>query len=220
MTYEQRRAYGLNKIKAKLTSNEGASIIYALLLFLVCSAVSSIILAAATAAAGRISGAVSSDQRYYSVTGAANLLKKTLDNQSNTIKTVTSPDGESTTTLDDVVWDAMSENDITTNASAIIAGLKNNDSPVDISILIDGFSDLGIKVTRKVDVDKKQMILDISNNESGKSEDDATYTLRLILTAGVETKNGKKKMASGEIVTSQTTKVRWNYYSLETVTAS
>lgn len=63
-----------NKIMNKLRSEKGASITFALLLFLVCAVLCSVILAAATAAAGRMSKLPEQDQRYYTVTSAAELI--------------------------------------------------------------------------------------------------------------------------------------------------
>ena len=65
-------------IRKKLKSNIGASITFALLLFLVCSVVGSIILTSATAASGRLSGLAKSDERYYAVTSAAQLFRDAL----------------------------------------------------------------------------------------------------------------------------------------------
>lgn len=62
----------------KLKSDKGASIMVALLLFLVCAAVGAVILAAATASSGRMSQLSEMDQRYYSVSSAAELLAKKL----------------------------------------------------------------------------------------------------------------------------------------------
>ena len=69
-------------IRAKLTSNAGASITFALLVFLVCAMVSAVVLVAATTAAGRMKGIAATDERYYSVTSAAELLKDLLDEKS------------------------------------------------------------------------------------------------------------------------------------------
>ena len=63
------------KILKKLRSRTGASLSYALLLFLVCAVLCSVILASATAAAGRMAKMAETDQRYYAVTSAAELLK-------------------------------------------------------------------------------------------------------------------------------------------------
>ena len=64
-----------NRILTKLRSRTGASITFALLLFLVCAVLSSVIIVAASAAAGRMSGIAEADQRYYAVTSAAELLR-------------------------------------------------------------------------------------------------------------------------------------------------
>ena len=71
-----------NKIMNKLRSTSGASITFALLLFLVCTILCSVIITAATAASGRMSKIAESDQRYYAVTSAAELLKDILDGKS------------------------------------------------------------------------------------------------------------------------------------------
>lgn len=59
----------------KLESERGASLMVALLLFLVCTIVASIVLVAGTASAGRLSQLREADQRYYSVTSAAELIR-------------------------------------------------------------------------------------------------------------------------------------------------
>ena len=64
----------LRPIKKKIQSERGASITFALLLFLVCAVVGSAVLTAGSAAAGRMSKIAENDQRYYSVNSAARLL--------------------------------------------------------------------------------------------------------------------------------------------------
>ena len=68
----------LHKLKQKLKSQTGASITFALLLFLVCAVVGSAVLVAGTAAAGRMSKVAEMDQRYYAVNSAARLLVDTI----------------------------------------------------------------------------------------------------------------------------------------------
>lgn len=63
---------GGNVLK-KLRSRKGASLTFALLAFLVCAVISAVLLASASAAAGRLSGLAEADQRYYAVTSAAQL---------------------------------------------------------------------------------------------------------------------------------------------------
>lgn len=87
-----------NKLRAK----RGASITMALLLFLVCSVIGSVVLAAGTASAGRMSQLSAMDKRYYSVASAAGVFRDLLNGQSYTVSrtetvTVTKTD---TVTLD------------------------------------------------------------------------------------------------------------------------
>lgn len=91
----------IKDIKKKLRSERGASIILALLLFLVCAVVGSIVLTAATAAAGRMSQMVKMDQRYYSVTSAAELLRDQIDGVKVTLEgeEITTGGDNSTTTF-------------------------------------------------------------------------------------------------------------------------
>lgn len=69
----------MNAIKNKIGSREGASISFALLAFLVCAVISSVVIVAGSTAAGRMSQIAQSDQRYYAVNSAAELLGSTLD---------------------------------------------------------------------------------------------------------------------------------------------
>lgn len=64
----------MNAMKNKIKSQRGASITFALLLFLVCSVVSIVVVVAGSAAAGRMSQRAETDQRYYAVTSAVELL--------------------------------------------------------------------------------------------------------------------------------------------------
>ncbi len=79
----------MKRIRRKLNSRKGASITFALLLFLVCAVLSSVIIVAATAASGRMSKIAESDQRYYAVTSAAEFLKDIIENDTNNVYLVT-----------------------------------------------------------------------------------------------------------------------------------
>lgn len=80
----------MNNFKKKLRSDKGASITFGLLLFLVCAVVSSVVLVSATTAAGRMKGIAETDQRYYSVTSASELMKDLIDGESASVVKVTS----------------------------------------------------------------------------------------------------------------------------------
>ena len=69
------------RLTAKLRSGRGASITFALLLFLVCAVIGSVVLAAGTAASGRVSQLAQADGRYYAVTSAAQLFREELNGQ-------------------------------------------------------------------------------------------------------------------------------------------
>ena len=73
------------KMHSVLRSQTGASIVFALLMFLVCAVVGALVLTAGTAAAGRVSNLAQMDQRYYSVSSAADLLAKELSGKKVTI---------------------------------------------------------------------------------------------------------------------------------------
>ena len=73
------------KLKTKLQERRGASITFALLLFLVCAVVGSVVLTAGTAAGGRVSLMTEQDQRYYAVSSAAGLFRDALDGQTWTV---------------------------------------------------------------------------------------------------------------------------------------
>lgn len=77
----------MQAIRRKLGSQRGASITFALLIFLVCAVVGSVVLAAGTVTSGRLAGSAESgkvgtmvemEQRYHAVNSAAELLKKEL----------------------------------------------------------------------------------------------------------------------------------------------
>ena len=86
-----------NDLLKKLRSQTGASITYALLLFLVCAVLCSVIITAATASSGRMSKMAETDQRYYAVTSAAELLKEMFQ-EHPTISIVKVEEKEETTT--------------------------------------------------------------------------------------------------------------------------
>ena len=83
----------ITKMKTKLRSQEGASITFALLLFLVCAVLCSVLLTAATIASGRMSNTAELDQRYYSVTSAAELVKDMIDGETVSVVEVKTETG-------------------------------------------------------------------------------------------------------------------------------
>lgn len=79
----------MRAIQKKIRSQRGASITFALLLFLVCAVLSSVVIVAATSASGRMSRLAETDQRYYAVTSAAELLRDVMKEKTVSIVKVT-----------------------------------------------------------------------------------------------------------------------------------
>ena len=79
----------MTAMKNKIRSQRGASITFALLLFLVCAIISSIVIVAATVVGGRASKMAELDQRYYAVNSAAELLRDVLEQQTVTVTATT-----------------------------------------------------------------------------------------------------------------------------------
>ena len=72
----------------KLHSRKGASLTFALLAFLVCAVIGTVVVAAGVTAAGRVSGMAEADQRYYAVTSAAQLFRDALEGKEFTVERI------------------------------------------------------------------------------------------------------------------------------------
>ena len=199
------------RISAKLKDQSGASITYALLLFLVCAVVSSVVLAAGTAASGRMSQSVSNDQRYYSVTSAAEFLKKELDGKSVVLKKNSADDDASYVVSGDV---SKLLSEISKSAVLVSKASPPDDSPVekdyqlsvgsmeetlvDIESSIEKFGGTGTPVIK----------LRITNHPADTDkEKDKLFSIDLELTASIEYRKEEKKSKDVQ-------KVTWSFYRL------
>jgi len=225
----------LNRLRQKLTSQSGASITYALLLFLVCAVVSSVVLAAGTAASGRMSKSVENDERYYSVTSAAEFLKKQIDGKTVTLKTVTvQPEGGEETTTS--TWNAP--NDFLKMITEEVLGSKADKTfTINASVGDSSASEVTVKAQFKgktapaggeeedPPIDSSMdayggadfgMTMNVYNTPpSGEDEKGNSYKLTLIFTADMEKQTRKEGVSTKTITTIQ--RVTWNYYSISTV---
>lgn len=75
----------MHAIRRKLQSRRGASLTFALLLFMVCAVIGSLVLVAGTAAAGRLKGLGESEQRFHAVNSAAELIVDQLCGDDNKV---------------------------------------------------------------------------------------------------------------------------------------
>ena len=146
---ENQEVDALHKLKQKLKSQTGASITFALLLFLVCAVVGSAVLVAGTAAAGRMSKVAEMDQRYYAVNSAARLLVDTI--QEKPLEIVKKETAETGTPTYEI--DGKSVSDL---ASSIT------------SIPIEAAYWLGYLRTEKIDA-PKQLKLTLSSDKQNDS---------------------------------------------------
>lgn len=96
-----------NRILAKLRSQRGASILFALLFFIVCAVIGSMVLAAGAAAAGRLADMEKMDQRYFAVTSAAKVLEHQLNDPSAVVTRRKVEDPDTSTE----VWTVDGEDD-------------------------------------------------------------------------------------------------------------
>ena len=106
-------------LTAKLKSNSGASLMAALLFFVMAATVGSIVLAAATASSGRLAGLKRDEQAHYAVNSAADMFSKLLEDKEVILKlTLTEEDGTRSTTLSYV--DPSDTAEVLNNPDALI----------------------------------------------------------------------------------------------------
>ena len=220
----------MHKLKQKLKSQTGASITFALLLFLVCAVVGSVVLTAGTAAAGRMSELAKMDQRYYSVTSAAQLLRDTIDgkqvkvtqNYISTEGATPSPQGGQTFEGADspVLRDAaekltgttvIGEDGLERNWNLTV---KNGPENAALNVII--------KETLFPDGTMTMRISNVANSSSsGASGPSYIYTMQMVFTADkVEAvdKRTKEQYSAGEkietITEAKTTSITWKLNSI------
>ncbi len=135
----------MRMIQWKLRSEKGASITFALLIFLVCAVVSSAVIVAASTAGGRMSTLEEMDQRYYAVTDACEQLCDIFDGQTVTVTVKTGQDdeGNSTTTakveedpINPILKDATEK--LMAGATGDILPQKFAESQIDKPVTIEG----------------------------------------------------------------------------------
>ena len=97
----------MHAMSVKLRSRRGASITFALLLFLVCAVVSSVVIVASTTSAGRMGDTAKTDQRYYAVMSAAELLRREIDGKK--VVVTPKPEGGCTVKCGDVTVEYVLE---------------------------------------------------------------------------------------------------------------
>ena len=216
----------LQMLKQKLKSQRGASITFALLLFLVCAVVGSAVLVAGTAAAGRMSKIAEMDQRYYAVNSAARLLVDQVAGDKNTV-TITKRDSKETPSADSTFYlldnEAGGENPIGSDSSLSISqdaayrlAKEETTSPKELSLTVSGGDDvtdgdrLDVGIEETIDADGGLTLLIKSKEDTTKNN--GQYSLEL-----------KFNLAKSEVVDetdkqrTTTYKYTWNIRDLRVV---
>ena len=238
----------MQALRQKACSQRGASITFALLLFLVCAIISSIVIVAATAVGGRASRMAEMDQRYYAVNSAAELLRDVLEAPTVTITTGTT--AVSTVRLDKepvspatqtpipmtVTYDdgAGTPTDITDEtgslvvAAALLSEGQTATLPQEALLECADMPFLNVTLTPVPSDDRGKLTLDVSNTDTSRG----AYTLRLTFkanrtqSADSRTTYGTPVLADGQYtmekteVNTTTTVIRWKMIDLQTVTAA
>ena len=195
----------LQKLKQKLKSQTGASITFALLLFLVCAVVGSVVLTAGTVAAGRMSKIAEMDQRYYSVNSAAKLLIELISGEEKAVTIIeTEKDGTSTYKYgDNTSFSETSFNSIAKHAAYFC--LRGEEKTAVLSLTAGDKSELKVlineTISARTDNDKfGPLILKIENDN-----DTDAYAMELTFIPDV-----KKTVDKQDDQTVTTWKIAWN----------
>lgn len=201
----------MNGIKRKLSSRSGASITFALLLFLVCAVISSVVIVAATAVGGRASKMAEMDQRYYAVNSAAELLRDVLEEQTVTVTTGTrtvstvDQDGkpvegtETSVVIDPEVLlngEPVEDEDKGTLIIAAAGKLVDPEGthiiPDTLSLAAEDEGYAALSVTMSPRMSDEKLFVDIFNTDNAKG----VYSLRLTFKANA-TKNSSDRTTYG-----------------------
>ena len=176
----------MNAMKNKIKSQKGASITFALLLFLVCAVISGVVVVAATTAAGRMSQQDEMDERYYAVTAAAKRLNDIFDGTKVTVKydiKEGEPDFDSITVTDSND-NSVGNSTVLFKASkdvvqGVLFGDKASVIEPDAITITDDASKITCTVNRKMNVDGR-MEYTISALKTTDVSKSGTYTVVVI----------------------------------------
>ena len=197
----------MNRIRNKLQSRRGASITFALLLFLVCAVISSVVIVAASTAGGRLSTVREMDQRYYAATAAADVLRQTLDGKTAIVSYQTSGGTTMATTTATGILDDASKLVVTGGSQALtaISPIENTVDNVKYTCTITGTVNNGL------------LTFDIAAG-GGKFNKNGIYTLQLVFTSTVM-KTEEASTTEGSLPTGSSgkAKVTWKTGSIRKI---
>ena len=195
----------MKAIKNKLQSKRGASITFALLLFLVCAVISGVVIVAATAAAGRMSEQADMDERYYAVTAVANKLITIMENENKGVKLqYTKADNID---IDDiVVTDPEGLTGTLATASRGVLTKTAREIPVNGGVAIEN-SDKSVKCTVSGNLESDGTLTFDIKAETAKNK--RVYELKLVFASTL------KQTATDSSIGTATATVKWDLLSVE-----
>ena len=228
----------MNAMKNKIKSQRGASITFALLIFLVCAVVSIVVVVAGSAAAGRMSQRAETDQRYYAVTSAVELLcddfkgmKVTVEYSTEAGTNPKADDFEVTGIVDSNNVPRTNLNDpelvmvtaVSRKLAMLLAGLGLDDEQYTLTV-----SSNPEKTTLDCDINEYikndgRVIFEVSNHRDKKAVNQKIYTLQAVFDATISQSTSQYTDTTENKTMEQiTTTLVWSVNSLAkgTVTAS
>ena len=201
----------MKRIRRKLNNQTGASITYALLIFLVCAVIGSAVLVAGTAASGRMSQVAESDQRYYAVTSAARLLIDMFNEKVSVIK-MEDDDGisytvDGVTVVSTTVFDSIPKQ----AAYKIASGNTSGSTTFTLSAKADGETVSAASIEESFDSSNNTMVLTVKSGSGEK-----TFGLKLVFTID---RNDVVETDEEETYKSTTSSIAWNLQNTQIIGA-
>lgn len=208
----------LYAIKNKIRSREGASITFALLIFLVCAIISGVVIVAGSTASGRMSQIAQTDQRYYAVTSAAGLLRDDIDGT----RVTASYELDASGAYKEGTAKAIKVESIETGASIPLENRKileyatcqmalKNESQRLLTLEVQNYATLKCSISENVKPKDGQVIYQISNIPPESATNKAVYTLQIIFIANISESKAQGLDADGNSITIVTTVVEWTF---------
>lgn len=189
----------------KIRSKNGATILIALLFFLLCAVAGTIVLAAGTTASGRVSGLASQEQSYYSVTSAAKIIASETEGQ-----TVDMYKMEDSKTIDYFAEpDSKLKSVLETASAAIFSGDRTFSDTLTIKMEDDSTNSTTGTVTGKLSMDSRYNI-EITLSSDARNSYKCTVSIPAAIQSNRDGAQIKIVDENGNETTRTETKLIWS----------
>ena len=224
----------MSAVKNKIKDRRGASITFALLIFLVCSMVSIAVVVAGSAAAGRMSQRAETDQRYYAVTSAVELLCD--DFKGKTVTVEYEKEASASTVPDSAIFVTDMKDvdnsplnianyaileDASKKLVSKIANGTANSATADNTLTLSatGPANSSLNCTMNMFVKSDGRVIFVVSNALATGETKPVYTLQVVFDANISASSSQYQKAndSGNAVTMEkaTTTLVWSLNSIK-----